>query len=209
VIKLVLADDHNLFAQGLANLLKKNKEFSVQGIFNDGKGLINHLRLNLTHVALIDLNMPNMDGFTAIRHIKAEGIQCKLIILSTYADEKLVLEAQAKGVDAYILKDAEPDELMYTIKEVYENRYHFHFNHIINQAEQNGKYEDAFLRMHKLTKREIDIIRLIKDGLTNQETADMLNLSVLTIVTHRKNIINKLEVKNTVGLVRFAMEHRL
>nr|WP_262895927.1 response regulator transcription factor [Marivirga aurantiaca] len=204
-----MADDHNLFAEGLANLLRRKREFSVEGVFNDGKGLINHLRRNPTDVALIDLNMPQMDGFTAIKHIKAEGILCKLIILSTYADEKLVKQAEEIGVDAYVLKDAEPDELAFTIKEVVENRYQFHFEHILRQADSNDRYPDDFIRKYKLSKREIEIVVLVKDGLTNQEIADKLNLSVLTVTTHRKNIILKLEVKNTIGLVRFAIENGL
>lgn len=209
MIKIVLADDHNLFAEGLANLLRKNKEFSVEGVFNDGRKLISYLRLNLTHVALIDLNMPKMDGFTAIKHIKAEGIQCKLIILSTYADEKLVKQAEEIGVDAYVLKDAEPDELAYTIKEVVEDRYSFHISHILKQADSNENFPDEFLMKYRLTSRETQIIQMIKDGFTTQEIAQKLYLSALTINTHRKNIVSKLGVKNTAGLVRFAIENNL
>ncbi|PTB96062.1 DNA-binding response regulator [Marivirga lumbricoides] len=209
MIKIVLADDHNLFAEGLANLLRKNKDFSVEGVFNDGRKLISYLRLNLTHVALIDLNMPKMDGFTAIKHIKEEGIECKLIILSTYADEKLVRQAEEIGVDAYVLKDAEPDELAYTIKEVVEERYNFHINHILKQADSNDRYPEEFLMKYRLTGREIQIIQMIKDGLTTQEIAERLYLSSLTINTHRKNIVSKLGVKNTAGLVRFALENNL
>lgn len=208
-ISTIIADDHKLFAQGLANILEQSKEIEMKAIVHNGKALVQELRTEPTDLALIDLNMPELDGIGAIKQIQALSLKTKLIILSTYADEKLVEEAQNLKVDAYLLKDAEPEELLYTIKEVMENRYEFNLNHILRQTEPPESFSDDFQKKYKLSKREIEIIHLLKKGLTNQEIADKIFLSVLTIQTHRKNIIHKLEVNNSAGLIAFAHEHNI
>lgn len=208
-ISTIIADDHKLFAQGLANILGHSGEIEIKAIVHNGKALVQELKNEPTDLALIDLNMPELDGIGAIKQIQAMSIRTKLIILSTYADEKLVEEAKNLNVDAYLLKDAEPEELLYTIKEVMENRYEFNIHHILKQTEPLENFSDDFLKKYKLSRREIEIIQLLKKGLTNQEIADKIFLSVLTIQTHRKNIIQKLGVNNSAGLIAFAHEHNI
>ncbi|MGM0582530.1 MAG: response regulator [Bacteroidota bacterium] len=208
-ISTIIADDHKLFAQGLSNILGQSDEIEIKAVVHNGKALVQELKNEPTDLALIDLNMPELDGIGAIKQIQSMSIKTKLIILSTYADEKLVEEAKNLKVDAYLLKDAEPEELLYTIKEVMENRYEFNLNHILKQTEPLENFSDDFLKKYKLSRREIEIIQLLKKGLTNQEIADKIFLSVLTIQTHRKNIIQKLEVNNTAGLIAFAHEHNI
>lgn len=209
MIDLLILDDHKLFAEGLGNLLRSDESIHVTAIFNNGKSLLSYLKDNSTDILLIDLNMPDMDGFAVIEHLKASGSQLKCIILSTYADDKLINEAVKLGVDAYLLKDAEPDELIYTIKEVYEDRYQFSTDHILKQTQPSTEFTDDFLKKHQLSKREVEIIQLLKTGLTNQEIADSLFLSILTIQTHRKNIIHKLKLNNTTELINFAHQNGL
>lgn len=208
-IVTVIVDDHKLFAHGLANLLKSSEELKIAAILHDGYSLLEYLKHEEVDVLLIDLNMPQMDGFTVIEHIKSAAYQTKLIVLSTYADQKLVNQAIELGVDAYLLKDAEPEELIYTIKEVMEARYNFNIQHILKQTEGLLHFSNDFLKKHQLSKREIEIIQLVKAGLKNQEIADKLFLSILTIQTHRKNIISKLAVENTAGLINFAHQNQI
>ena len=205
---LVLVDDHKLFAQGVARLLESDSEFSVLAVLDNGKALLHLLESQSPDVVLMDLNMPQMDGLETMRQMRAAGYKSKIIVLSMYAEEEMIKRCQEAGIDGYLLKDAEPDELIYTIKEVVSGEYQLHFSHIVRQAEL-PIYSEAskhFVNKFKLTKREFEIIGLVKEGLTNQEMADKLFLSVHTIQTHRKNILAKMQVNNTAELIGLFVE---
>jgi DNA-binding NarL/FixJ family response regulator len=125
-----------------------------------------------------------------------------------YDDEKIFKRVVKEGADAFILKDADPDELIFTINEVFEGRHLHNFERIKKQAAQ-GIYFDAFRAKYKLSRRETEIIRLIKDGILNKEIAEILNLSQQTIESHRKNIHIKLGVNSRIELVNKAYEMNL
>lgn len=205
MIDLVIVDDHKLFAQGLANILAEDKELNVKAIFNDGRSLVDYLKNNSAHIALIDLNMPHFDGKSTLIQLKANDIQTKRIVLSMYAESSLLKECIEIGIDAYLMKDVEPDSLIQTIKEVYNGDYQFNALSII-KAQINYSFKDDFINRYKLSKRELEIVNLIVGGLTNVKIAEKLFISTFTVDTHRKNILQKLEVKNTAELVKLAIE---
>ena len=101
MIDIVIVDDHKLFAQGLANILAEDKELNVKAVFNDGRSLIDYLKNNTSHIALIDLNMPHFDGKNTLLHFNANNIKIKRIILSMYAEDSLLKECIEIGIDAY------------------------------------------------------------------------------------------------------------
>ena len=205
MIDIVIVDDHKLFAQGLANILAEDKELNVKAIFNDGRSLVDYLKNNTSHIALIDLNMPHFDGKNTLLHFNANSIKIKRIILSMYAEDSLLKECIEIGIDAYLMKDVEPDSLIQIIKDVYLSQYKFDFLSLL-KANINYSFKDDFINKYKLSKRELEIVNLIVGGLTNVKIADKLFLSTFTIDTHRKNILQKLEVKNTAELVKLAFE---
>ena len=205
MIDIVIVDDHKLFAQGLANILSEDKELNVKAIFNDGRSLVDYLKNNTSDIALIDLNMPQFDGKNTLLHFNANNIKTKRIILSMYADDTLLKECIEIGIDAYLMKDVEPNNLIQTIKDVYLSQYKFDFLSI-SKANINYAFKDDFINRYKLSKRELEIVNLIVGGLTNIKIADKLFLSTFTIDTHRKNILQKLRVKNTAELVKLAFE---
>ena len=205
MIDIVIVDDHKLFAQGLANILSEDKELNVKAIFNDGRSLVDYLKNNTSDIALIDLNMPQFDGKNTLLHFNANNIKTKRIILSMYADDTLLKECIEIGIDAYLMKDVEPDSLIQTIKDVYLSQYKFDLLSLL-KANINYSFKDDFINKYKLSKRELEVVNLIVGGLTNVRIADKLFLSTFTIDTHRKNILQKLEVKNTAELVKLAFE---
>ncbi|EAZ82203.1 response regulator [Algoriphagus machipongonensis] len=208
MIRIALADDHKLFAKGIESLLDEYDDLLITGIYPNGKELIDSLKMDLPDVILTDLNMPVLDGFGVLKSSKKAFPKIKVIVLSMYDDEKIYKKCMKEGADAFILKDADPDELVYTIHEVYDGRHIANFQRVIQQANQSSFY-DAFREKFKLSRREVQIIKLIKDGMQNKEIADDLSLSVQTIETHRKNIHSKLHVSSRIELVNKVQDMNL
>jgi DNA-binding NarL/FixJ family response regulator len=208
MIRIALADDHRLFAKGLEGLIEEHEGFLVTGLFPNGKELLEYLDKEEVDIVLTDLNMPIVDGFGVIRHCKKHHPKLKVIVLSMYDDEKIFKECIKLGADAFILKDADPDELIFTINEVKEGRYHIDFNRIIQQADSTPFF-DAFREKYRLSRRETQILKMISEGMLNRDIAEKLSLSVQTIETHRKNIHHKLQVTSRVELIRKVDEMRL
>ncbi|HLW49716.1 MAG TPA: response regulator transcription factor [Sphingobacteriaceae bacterium] len=208
MIKIAIADDHKMLAQGVANLLDEDQEIEVVGVFSSGAELLGFLESSPVDLVITDMNMPGMDGMALIQKLKKRKIKSKIIVLSMYDDEKIFKECVKQGVDAYVLKDADPDEFIYTIKEVMENRHLMSFQRVLKQMD-NDQYDDAYKLKFKLSKREIDVLKLVIQGKTNKEIADILFLSVFTIETHRKHLHQKLGVSNSIELLNKAQEMKL
>ncbi|WP_057936826.1 response regulator transcription factor [Algoriphagus resistens] len=208
MIRIALADDHKLFAKGIEGLLEEEHDLIVVGVFPNGSELCNYIAENQVDVVLTDLNMPIMDGFGVLTHCKNEHPDLKVVVLSMYDEEKIYKKCINQKADAFILKDADPDELIFTIREVFEGRHVLNFDRVKKQAIQ-GAYYDAFRLKYKLSRRETEIIQLIRDGIQNKNIAERLNLSRQTIETHRKNIHQKLRVSSRIELVNKAHEMNL
>lgn len=208
MIRIALADDHKLFAKGLEGLLEEHDDLIITGLYPNGKDLVEAIERDLPDVILTDLNMPVLDGFGVLEHAKSNFSHIKVVILSMYDEEKIYKKCMHDGADAFVLKDADPDELVYTIHEVFEGRHLPNFQRVIQQANQSSFY-DAFREKFKLSRREVQIIKLIKEGRQNKEIADDLSLSVQTIETHRKNIHTKLQVNSRIELVNKVQDMHL
>jgi DNA-binding NarL/FixJ family response regulator len=200
MIKIALADDHKLFLNGLTNLLNGFDNVKVIGTANNGKELLDLLKVTHPDLVLVDLNMPVMNGFEAAKAIlESTTISTKVVIVSTYADEHIVEKVAQLGIHGYVLKDAEPEDLLYTIEEVHEDRHIINMNNILKQTDPF--FEDVFQLKHKLTRREIEVLEMVVKGLSTKEIAKQIFLSPYTVNTHRKNIMKKLNVKSSGELV--------
>ncbi len=208
MIRIALADDHKLFAKGLEGLIEDHEDFLITGLFPNGKELLEFLDKEEVDLVLTDLNMPIIDGFGVLRHCKKHHPELKVIVLSMYDEEKIFKECMQLDADAFILKDADPDELIFTIIEVHEGRYLKDFGRVIQQANVSPFF-DAFRGKYLLSRRETQILKLISDGLLNREIASLLSLSIQTIETHRKNIHLKLQVSSRVELMKKVHEMHL
>ncbi len=208
MIRIALADDHKLFAKGLEGLIEEHDGFLVKGLFPNGKELLEFLDKETVDMVLTDLNMPVVDGFGVLRHCKKHHPELKVIVLSMYDEEKIFKECMQLGADAFILKDADPDELIFTIIEVHEGRYVKDFSRVIQQADQTPFF-DAFREKYRLSRREAQILKMISDGMLNKDIAEKLSLSIQTIETHRKNIHQKLQVSSRIELIKKISEMNL
>ncbi len=208
MIRVALADDHKLFVKGLEGLIEEHSGFQVQGVFPNGKELLEGLETLEVDIILTDLNMPIIDGFGVLKHTKKHHPDIKVIVLSMYDDEKIFKETMKLGADAFLLKDADPDELIFTINEVFEGRYVKNFDRIIQQSNQ-APFFDAFREKYRLSRREAQILKMISEGMPNKDIADTLSLSVQTIETHRKNINQKLQVSSLMDLINKVHEMNL
>ena len=208
MIKIAIADDHKLFAQGVAHLLEEEEDFKVEGVFSSGKELLDYLGHQMVDLIITDMNMPGMDGMALIQSLKHNQIKCKIIVLSMYDDEKIFKSCVKQGIDAYVLKDVDPDELIYTIREVIEGRHVLSFERVLKLMNEE-QYDDSYRLKFKLSKREIEVLKQVIQGKTNREIADQLFLSVFTIETHRKHIHQKLGVSNSMELMKKTQEMNL
>lgn len=214
-LKVIIADDHLLFQQGLTLILEAESSvsFDVIGCVSSGNDLLKLLKTERPDLIFLDLNMPGMDGFTALDYIKEWNSGVKVIVLTMYDDPKLVKKVLDKGVDAYILKKFGKIEILNAVEKILADKMYLGkgitFGNKNSIIDTNDQYDDRFVRKYRLTKRERQILQLISQALSNKEIAKELFISDQTVSVHRKNIMKKLKVSNTAGLIKVAYEHSL
>ncbi len=205
-IKVIIADDHALFADGMRLLLKSDSNIEICYIVHDGKELLQILQKTQPDIILMDINMPKLNGLEAARKIRMHYPLLKIIMLSTYNDGHLIQKAAEYNVQGYLVKTTDKEELMFCIHEVIKGKKCFPA--IIKKKEENSfDKQDSFLRQYNLTKREFEILQMIKQALTNQQISEKLFLSIYTVETHRKNIMQKLDLNSPAGLMKFISEN--
>ena len=207
-IRIMLADDHPLFIEGLSMMLRREPDFELCGLANNGREVLEMLPTTHPDLILLDINMPKMNGLETIKYIKQSYPNVKIVMLSGYFDDAIIKEAKAKGANGYLLKSSQKDELIQTIKMVYSGAV---FTTPQPDEPTHGEFlqNDKFLAQFNLTKRERELIQLIKNGMTNQDIAQNLHLSVYTVETHRKNIMQKLKLNSPGALMKFIIENQI
>jgi len=200
MITIAIADDHKLMSEGIASILQSDPDLSVVKICTNGKELVEYLKTNTVDVILIDLNMPVLNGPDTIRILRNNCTAGKIVVLSMYADEHIYAKCRELDINGYLHKDSDAQHLIDTIKLIHQGENRYDYDHVRPKA-TSELFEDKFLNKFKLSRRELEIINLIRHGYTNQEIADTLFLSVHTVMTHRKNILHKLAVRNTAEML--------
>ena len=209
-INLLIADDHELITDGLSKILEVEKIINEIYIAHNGKEALDKVLKHDVDCVIIDINMPVLNGLEATKLIKKEKPFIKVIVVSMLCDASIVNKMLKAGADAFINKDTGKSELLKAIDKVMNNEKYIspeisnnlfiHLNDRNVNTSENEKH---------LTAREIEIVGYIANGLTNHEIADKLFLSIVTIDTHRKNMLSKLHLKNTASLIKYAAEHKL
>jgi DNA-binding NarL/FixJ family response regulator len=198
---VLLADDHTIVAQGLAGLL--GDEFDLVGTVSDGAQLLERARALRPDVIVADIAMPVLSGLDALRQLRAEGIDCKVVFLTMHADAQLAVEALRAGAVGYVLKHAAGEELIRALGEVLEGR--IYMTPLLN----GGGPQPQEPAGGRLTPRQRDVLRLVVAGRRMKEIAKALHVSRRTVETHKYAMMNTLGVQTTAELIRYALERGL
>ncbi|SEL90516.1 response regulator transcription factor [Parapedobacter koreensis] len=207
--RVIIADDHPVVIQGIRDILEKNGQFDVIATFNDGKSLLRSPLLAKADVLLLDLNMPAVDGLQTLERLNRTELSCKIIVITSYLSSQLAEQCKQAGVHGYLVKSEDLYLLVKRIQDVLAGESPFpDFSQPDQPMGNDFSYFDEFLKKYKLTKREVEIIRMVCNDYSSKEIADKLYLSTFTIQTHRRNIIKKLGLDDSkISLYRFAMDN--
>ncbi len=209
IIKIAIADDYAIFRDGLKVGLKPDKNLHVVLEANDGLELMDGLEKQDIDVILMDLKMPKMDGMEATMEIRKKYSNIKVLVVTMYDDAKFIIHLMECGANGYLLKNADPDEIRNAIHTVHNNEYYF--NDIVNKALLkrliiNGKIKPSFNDEINLTERELEVLKLICQEKTTTEIGNEIYLSPRSVEGIRQRLIEKIGVRNTAGLVMFAVK---
>lgn len=213
-IRIHLADDHQVLIDGMKTLLNTNTNFEVVGFSLDGSTLYDDVISNDTNILILDISMPKKDGIEVVKEFAQKGFPCKVIILSSYDDLKIIQEVMKLGVNGYLTKQCAGENIVEAIHAVSNGEDYFCTTvreKIFNSATKNisklNKYNPTIDSL--LTGREIEIITLIALEYSGKEISEQLFISSNTVETHRKNIMKKLKAKNTISIVKYAIKNNL
>jgi two-component system, NarL family, response regulator DegU len=203
--KVYIADDHTLFRKAMVNLLQTFDGVSEVKDAENGKELLTLIKYEVPDVAIVDLQMPVMDGAETCEHIINKYPGVKIIILTMHDSDKYVLHMMEMGVHAFLLKNTEPDELEKALHSVVEKDF-YHNEWVVSIMRKNVRSQRPNFSNDELTDREKQIVQLVCRELSSKQIADKLSVSERTIENHRATIMKKLSVKNTIGLVHYAYQ---
>ena len=207
-IRILLADDHNIMRRGLRLLLERQPGFEVVGEAADGRQAVERAEATKPDVVVLDIAMPNMGGIEAAQRISALLPQTAIVILSMHSDEGYVLRALKAGAKGYVLKDSAENDLIEAIKAVGEGKAFFSpeiSNILVEDYVREMRKRGAEDSYELLTPREREILQMLAGGKSNKDIATVLNLSLYTVETHRRNLQDKLNLHSLAELILYAV----
>jgi len=210
-IRVLIVDDHQIVRQGLRNFLELNEDIAVIGEAADGIGALESATELKPDVILMDLVMPRMDGITATMEIKKKNPEVMVIALTSFTEDDKVIPAIQAGACSYLLKDVSPDDLVEAIRAAAKGETRLHpdvTRKLMQQVSKPTPAQKGSLPA-EITDRELDVIRLVAQGKSNQEIASELVISEKTVKTHMSNIFSKLELVDRTQLAIYAIKNNL
>jgi len=208
-INVMIADDHSMVREGIMNLLELDENITVVGFAKDGLDCLKKLPELRPDVLLLDINMPNMNGIEVLQELKLKNNKVKVIMLTIHNEGEYILKAVEIGCAGYVLKDSDSNTLKKAVYSVYSGETFIQPDliPILNQRLMNKEAEDE--QLEKLTKREIEVLILLSEGLFNKEIAYKLNISERTVKNHISNIFKKINVSDRTQAAVFAIKNKL
>lgn len=211
-IDIILADDHEIFRDGFAVMLTKIPEINLLGEASNGEELIKLMRTLKPEVIVTDIKMPKMDGIEATKRLKKEFPSVGIIALSMFDEENLIVDMLEAGAKGYLLKNAHKTEIIAAIKSVYKDEPYYcrETSHKLAQMIAKSRFNPYKKRAKiEFSEKEIAIINLICGEYSNKEIADKLILSKRTVEGYREKILEKIDGKNTAGIVVYAIKNNI
>ncbi len=208
MIRVLIVDDHQVVLDGIQSMLDREEGIFVSGKAMSGPDALEFLKYNPVNVALIDINMPGMDGIELCKAIRKKYPEIKVLALTTFNEVSFITNMMKSGASGYLLKNTTKEELITAIKTIQKGE-----QYLAREVQEKlisasfGKKDTAFIP--RLTRREKEVLKLILEEFTTKEIAEKLFISNATVETHRLHLLNKLGVRNTAGLVKVAIEKGL
>ncbi len=212
-INIILADDHQLFRDGIKSLLSKEENIKVIGEVCSGEELLDLLKIKKPDIVISDISMPKKNGIEVTKILAEKYPLIKVLILSMYINKEYIIDALDAGAKGYLPKDTNREELLEAINKIAlgEEYYSKDVAHIalrtyIEKSKQKSKANSP---QNILTQREIEIIKLVAEGYMNKEISDKLNISTRTVDNHKSHILQKLNLKSSIDIVKYAIKNEL
>jgi DNA-binding NarL/FixJ family response regulator len=206
-LRILIADDHTLVRAGLVTLMNRMQDMEVVGEAGDGREALKLVRDLQPDIALMDIAMPGLNGLEAAERIRNDAPKTKVIILSMHAKEEYVAQALKAGASGYLLKDAATTELDMALKAVAQGQ--FYLSPSISRQVVDSYLHGGPTGLELLTPRQREILQLVAEGKSTREIAELLHLSVKTVETHRAQLMERLDIHDVAGLVRYALNKGL
>lgn len=206
--RIVLADDHVLFRKGVKSILEKDRGIEIVGESDDGLKLLDLLKKVEPDMVILDVSMPQLRGLEAAQEIKKISPNMKILILSMHRDRGYIHSAIAAGVEGYLLKEDADTELFAAIEKIRRDGHYLSpllCEQLAYGLFQSRNQSEGPAREEPLSTREREVVKLVAEGFSNREIADLLSISVRTVENHRANIMKKLNAKNTADLTKYAI----
>ncbi|MCJ8154650.1 response regulator transcription factor [Chryseobacterium sp. SSA4.19] len=205
-LRTVIVDDHPIVIEGLKNLLSNEENIQIVGSCYNGQDLLSYLKYHPVDLILLDITLPDINGMELCKLIKAQSVETIILILSNHTERSIILQTIQNGASGYLLKNSALAELRHCIAEALKGNicYSREVVEIISRPSKNGS-----LALPKLTRREQQILALLAEGKTSQVIGQELFLSPLTVDTHRRNLIQKFQVKNVAELIMAANQQKI
>ena len=209
MIKIIITDDHKMICEGIKQLLELNKDISVVGMASDGNECLSMLKEKEADVLLLDINMPNKNGLDTLKEIKESKLETKVIILTVHNEADYLMRAVEIGANGYVLKDSGSAELVHAIQTVMEGDSYIQPDMIpMLNSKMMIRNKDKE-KINELTKREMEVLVLVSEGMFNKEIADKLHISERTVKNHISSIFRKIDVADRTQATVFAIRNSL
>lgn len=208
-IKVVIVDDHSMIAEGIQKMLGQEELIEIVASFHTGESFMNQLDETIPDLVLLDINLPGMNGMEICSAVLKTHPNIGIIGLSNYSDSAFVKNMMRSGAKGYLLKNTEKDELIRAIKQVFSGNLYLPANlknQLLNDSIGTSTHTSF---IPKLSRREKEILTLIAEELTSAEIAEKLFISLKTVESHRKNLFQKMNVRNSAGLIKVAIQKGL
>lgn len=208
MIRVFIADDHQMFVDGIELMLSEAEGYQVVGKANSGKQVVEWLESHDADVVLLDIDMPEMGAEDTLEIIRKRGRECKVLIVTMHDEGPYIKKFMDLEVHGYVLKNTNKQELLLAIKRVNEGHQYFGSD-LIKKVSLMDLSQSTDVEEDPLTNREKEIVRLTASDFSIPQIAEQLYISVNTVKTHRKNIQHKIDAKSLSGIIRYAIEHGL
>lgn len=208
-VRILIADDHSMVREGLKQLVELEEDIIVVAQAGNGKEAVDKIVEYKPDVVLLDINMPEMNGLEVLKHLDKNKIETNIIILTIHNEIEYLYKAVEIGVKGYVLKDSDSDVLISAIRAVYSGDTYIQPNMAALLFKKMNNKEPANVNNSRLTKREIEVLKLITEGLLNKEIAHRLAISEKTVKNHVSNIFKKIEVSDRTQAAVFAIKNAI